>query len=101
MEQLSDVSLIVLNFSDGCLQGIDLSGKFGKLHLEVSPSGTPGESSPTEDPQLQQWEKGQMDYLGKDSYQNIEKHIDTVLNGKGGRGPRESVPKRFCPHMGK
>ncbi|XP_071798720.1 glycogenin-1-like [Asterias amurensis] len=63
-------------------QGIDLSGKFGKLHLEVSPSGTPGESSPTEDPQLQQWEKGQMDYLGKDSYQNIEKHIDTVLNDK-------------------
>ena len=63
-----------------------MSGKFGKLCLGVSPTSTSGEGtpgSPTNAPQLQEWEKGQMDYLGKDSYQKIEEHIDTVLNGNG------------------
>ena len=31
----------------------------------------------------QKWETGQIDYLGKDSYDNIAEHITKVLKGKG------------------
>ncbi|XP_022095081.1 glycogenin-1-like isoform X1 [Acanthaster planci] len=72
-------------------QGIDLSGKFGKLRLEVSPLGSPtGEGSSSEASRQQDWEKGQIDYLGKDSFDNIAKHMAEVEK----TGAKPKVPKK-------
>jgi glycogenin glucosyltransferase len=57
-----------------------LVGELASLRLE---NALPYTTEQLQDRQRQYaWERGQVDYLGMDSFQHIQKHIGDVVSGK-------------------
>ena len=64
------------------LQGIGLASDIGTLTLGYGASGTSGLPKPPGSPRSRQhaWEQGEVDYLGQDQFDNIQKHIADKIN---------------------
>ncbi|XP_013392692.1 glycogenin-1 isoform X1 [Lingula anatina] len=64
-----------------------LAGELASLKLDASPQ-QPMEAVP-EHERRERWERGQVDYLGEDSFQKIQERIDSTLQS----GPPQGQPK--------
>ncbi|XP_023930454.1 glycogenin-1 isoform X2 [Lingula anatina] len=64
-----------------------LAGELASLKLDASPQ-QPMEAVP-EHERRERWERGQVDYLGEDSFQKIQERIDSTLQS----GPAQAQPK--------
>ena len=60
-----------------------LAGSLSKIHLSSEYKGIDESAAPSEDfVRQRQWERGQIDYMGSDSFANIQKKIDEAINAR-------------------
>lgn len=58
-----------------------VEGGMARLNLSVD-TGISSTEHVSEEAHREAWEHGQVDYLGADSFSNIQSHLDAIINGK-------------------
>lgn len=75
----------------------DIHSDVAEMHISHHPPPPPPQMSSQE--RKQKWEQGQADYMGLDSFDNIEKRLDSFLKWKALRNRYSDLVLYFVQDM--